>query len=245
MLELGFSTGNVKKGAARLFSSRPSRERIIQTYEQRCTQIPEKADFALVLGTSLRLYPDKFKKRVFTGTWLVKEGRVPRVIFSGKGDHETNDVDQALDAKELATSKFGLDEGKILTAGGNNTKENLEMVRELLAYSGEKIKDIYVVSSSDHLIRAIPLADHIFKEINVRTHPFPILNEGKVDPDDPRVIEEIIKAIIYNGLLSENPNFVNDSAKENVDRIVRFYTQKTRAMPRDAETSFEEWKITI
>jgi len=199
----------------------------------------------LVLGTSLGLFPDKFKKRVYTATQLAQKGRVSKVIFSGKCDHETDDKDQALDAKEMAIFEFGLDEKKILTVGGDNTNENIEITKELLASSREKVDDVYIISNSSHLIRTMPLADYVFRKINVNIHPFPILNEGRINPNDPRIIEETIKAILYNRLLNKNANPVSNSVRRHINDITFSYTQRTRAMPRVDEASFEEWKRMI
>jgi len=233
-----------EKRAERLYSSRSARERIIQIYEARRARTPEKADVALVLGTSLGLYPDKFRKRVYTATQLAQKSRVSRVIFSGRGDHETDDKDQALDAKKIAIFEFGLDEEKISTVGGDNTCENMEMARELLAGSGEKINNVFIVSNGSHLIRVMSLADYVFRN-GVNVHPFPIPNEGEIDPNDPRVIMETIKAVLYNRLLNKNANPVSDDARRHIDEIAFSYTQQTRAMPRVAKASFEEWKKTI
>ena len=228
-----------------IFSSRSARERLIKIFKSKYSKIPQEADVALVLGTSLSLYPDKFKKRVYTAVQLAKKGRVSRVIFSGKGDHETNDTNQALDAKKLAVFEFGLDEEKILTVGGNNTKENIEMARGLLTGYKEEIRGVYVVSSSEHLVRAMPLVDSIFREIGVHAHPFPILNEGEVNPDDPKVILEIIKAVLYNRIFKKTPNPVDVRVRECIDKIALLYTQKTKAMLGVDEIPFEEWERRI
>jgi len=228
--------------AERLYDSSKERERILNVYENRCLNIPESADAAFVFGTSIRKFPDKFKKRVFTAVQLAKEGRVSGVIFSGERDNETEDIDQALDAKMLAISEFGLDEKKIWTVGGNNSNQNLELCSKLLTTFDEKIKDMYIVSSSEHLIRTIYLADRIFSGINVRCHPFPILNESVVDPNDPVVILEVVKTIIYNRVLNKNINPIDPDVKKEIDDKVDFYTSMTRARPQPEKTSFIEWR---
>ncbi|OGM10721.1 hypothetical protein A2Z67_01980 [Candidatus Woesebacteria bacterium RBG_13_36_22] len=234
-----------ERRAARLFCSRRDREKIIGIYERRCAEIPERADAALVLGTSPILYPGKFKKRVYTAVWLANRSIVPLVIFSGNHDHETCDTDQACRARDLAITEFGLDKEKIMTVGGNNTAENLQEASKLLAGSGNNVKDLYIVSDGLHLIRVLPLADHVFGEIGVQVHPFPIINEGKVDPNDPKVIEEIIKAVLYNRTLNKNVCPVSGEIRSYIDGIASYYTEKTRAMSQLPEVSFDEWRVNL
>lgn len=226
----------------RLFESRSDRERLVRLYKGRCLETPSTADAALVLGTSLELYKDKFKKRVFTAVKLAEQGRVPRVIFSGKINHETNDTDQAADAKRVATAEFGLTEERIHTVGGNNTRENLIEARKLLT-SIDSVRDLYLVSNAEHLMRTNFLADYVFEEHGVKVYPFPTWTEAEIDPDSPKVILEALKTVLYNRLLNKNDCLVTDHIIDCVDGILKPYADDLRqGVEKQQKLPFEEWK---
>ena len=232
---------NKLKGAEKIYTSVSARERLIKAFAARCANRPGRADVALVLGTTLSLYPDKFRKRVFTAVHLAKTGRISQVIFSGRKDDGSDGVDQALDAKNLAISEFGLEPEKILTIGGDNTNENLAEAGKLMVGLGREVSSVYVVSNGAHLIRALPVADYLFGRINIGAHPFPVLNEDRVDANDPRVIEQIVKAILYNRILNKNKRPVDNKVRREIDQITLSYMKQIWVMPQTAEISFSEW----
>ena len=230
--------------AHRMYTSRRDRLRVISLYEERVNSAPEKADVALVLGTSLDKYPDKFKKRVFTAVKLVEWGRVNSVIFTGRADHETNDVDQAGDARRIAINEFGLDDSKIATVGGDNTNENLlEAEMHLIDYTD--VNDIFLVSNNSHLLRTIYLADYTFKGSAISVHPFPILGHNEVDPDDPRIRMELVKSLLYNRLLNKTPYEPSGETRDKIDNIVNNYAKSSFTTKLRTEVPFEKWKENI
>lgn len=232
---------NIKK-AEEIYSSESTRLALIRAYQAKYAKIPSKADIALVLGTSLGLYPDKFRKRIYTAVRLVEEGRVSHVMFSGKSDHETDDVNQSGDAKNIAVSECGLNEGVILTVGGDNTNENIKAAKEILSHSKQNMRSVYIVSDAPHLLRAMPLVDYVFNATDIDCYPFPILNESDVDPNDPNAIEEMVKSTLYDGLLTRTHEPVDGKIQNRIDHIVSSFTARIRAMPEVRKVSFEEWK---
>jgi len=229
--------------ARRLFGSEKVRARLISVHEASCERVPERADVALVMGTSFKLYPDKFQKRVYTGTQLLLNGRVAKVIFSGSSDRESRDENQALQAKIMATEKFGLAASDALTVGGENTKENIEEAKRLLA-NHTNVKSLFLVTDNRHLIRALPLARHIFGEVGTEVYPLPIPGEEPIDPNDPGVIREMIKAVLYNGVMNKNQEPTDVFVKGYIDEIVKFYLDLIDSMPFVAETTFDVWRKT-
>ena len=223
------------------FSER--RKVLLDGFRRRCVDAPNHADWAFVLGTSLLLYPDKFKKRVFTACHLYRNGMVANVLFSGSTDHETDDVNQGADAQRLAIEEFGLPEDVCDFVGGTNTYENVVEGAGWLRHGG--CSSVFVVSDGPHLLRTMPVADYEFGKVGIKTHPFPICGDIDLDPDNPRVILEILKALAYNRVLNKG-GVVDSDSRGMINEAVAFYREQLLPQLRFSDDiSFEEWRRTV
>lgn len=203
----------------RLLVSERDRKRVLGVYLRRVQTSPQTADVAIVMGTSPTKYPQKFGARVQTAVGLLQEGKVAMIIFSGKGDHETEDTDQAGEALKLAFRKFNLDPARVQTVGGNNTAENLTDARAAIISTGGA-SSIFIISEHRHLIRALPLADELFRDDGLRVYPHPVDGQNPPDPNDPGVILEIVKAICYNRTVMRPRSPIGEGLRTAIDGLV-------------------------
>ena len=185
-----------------------------------------------MLGTSLSLCPKKFERRVSWTAKLWEDGLAGIILFTGKQDYETNDTDQAEDAKRMAIRKFGIPEEVIFTVGGNTTQENLVASRNLLSEMVPKPQTVFIVSENRHLIRAMSAAKAELGEAGIKSFPKPVDGVKMLDPNDPWVILELIKAVAYKHLFHRTPEWLPQKgarAKKIIARKVQEYETLLRS----------------
>ncbi len=231
----------------RIYSSRQTREWMLEFFQGKSAEAKVlTADAALVLGTSRKLFEDKFLKRVFWGTQLLLKTKVQFLIFSGMNDLESRDENQAEEAKKVAVEIFGAPAERIYTVGGTNTQENFAACRNLLtSKGGPKVETLFVVSEEFHLIRAMQSA----REQLVPHSILPIANAvGQPEPldaNDPLVKMELIRALAYNRTLVRGKfsDQERERLKNGVDSLVnRYYEELGPMIKNRQELPFEEWK---
>ncbi len=203
----------------------------------------DKGDVAVVLGTSLKLYPDKFKKRVYWAAMLWHKKKVNRILFTGKGDHETDDASQAMDARDMAFTEFKVDVNLMSTVGGDNTQENALEAKQLIKFG----ENVFLVSDIRHLIRGLTVTRSVLEQ-SARVFPHPVGGRGELDPNDPRTVIELIKAEGYNHTSYRVSSSFSDEQqkyiKDEVYKTIRYYEVLLREqIIRDGKTEepFEEW----
>ncbi|MFZ2202345.1 MAG: YdcF family protein [Microgenomates group bacterium] len=221
------------------------RQRIIEQFNKEAVQVPDYADVTIILGTSLSQFPDKFKKRVYLASRLALNKRTGLLIFTGLQDHETDDVNQADDALNLAVKTFGVPSNLCITVGGNNTQENFVAARESILLNPDT-KSAFVVSDSRHLLRSMNVGRYELEDFGVKL--FPKSTDLKhLDPDDPRVILEIIKLLAYHRSLYHIPSVLSPQQKkairEQIDSTVKNYSKAILANKEgeNVEQPFDEW----
>jgi len=229
--------------AKTLFESEDARMRLIRSFEANLRSVPETADAAVVLGTSYTLYPDKFLKRAFTGAQLSNRDKVRSVILSGESDHLSQNENQSAVMANLAVNAFGVDPGRVLSVGGKNTNENIQACTGLLK-SHPEIRSLFLISESHHLIRVLPIAQHEIAKLGVQVYPHPVFDGEQIDPNDPRVILELIKTLAYNRILNKtSPSPVDRSTHERLDSVISHYEGLLKQMPQVPDKPFEEWRL--
>jgi len=220
-----------------------TRERILQyLYKQAILTQKEKADGALVFGTSLGRFPDKFRKRVYWAAMLWHKGKVDYVVFAGKGDHETDDYNQALDARNIAVTELGVSPEAFLMAGGDNTQENAKEAIRLIPPGHE----VFAVSENRHLIRGVTVARAVCATKGIAVYPNPVGGVQMLDANDPKVVLELIKAEGYNHtkyrfnrlLTTEELEYIGEESRE----MIRFYEFELGPfLTSEPEQPFQEW----
>lgn len=234
------------KRAETILTSRPTREQIVNLlYYWACNQAkPDRADAAVCLGTSLSRFPAKFRSRVSWSCQLFQQGKVGHIVFTGRSDHETQDLDQAAEAELMAVREFGIPEEVVYTVGGDNTQENIIRVRGLMRELDLDWSSLLLVSDNRHLIRTMALARREF-DAHVRVFSEPVGGVCRLDPDNWRVIIELIKAVVYNRTLFGLPASLGghrDTIREDVDRLVGRLTLGASLLALntdESETPFE------
>ena len=232
----------------RIFSDPQVRERIVdRLFNLADKNKAEYADFALVLGTSFREYPDKFKKRVYWASMLWYTKQVNRILFTGKGDAETDDVSQSEDAKDMAVSQFNVPANAILVAGGDNTQQNVLEAKNLIPLG----TSIFLVSDGEHLIRGVSVARQVMgSEVSVFPHPVGGLQ--RLNPHHPRTIIELIKAEGYNHTSYRiNSSITKDQSEfisQEINKAIKYYEAFLRQIFRPAdkvEKPFDIWAMEL
>lgn len=234
----------------KVFESPKYRQRIVRLFNERVTQSPDFADVTIVLGTSLSKYPDKFKKRVYLASQLALNKKTNLVVFTGLQDSEASDINQAEDARKLATESFALPASLCTTVGGNNTQENFIAVQKLISQKPE-VTTAFIVSDSRHLLRALNVAQYEIGTYGVSLYPKPTDFFKPLDPDDPTVILEIIKILAYHRTLYHLPKTITEdpsNIRKVIDDAVNRYQQTIIPDPgiyNLKETPFEQWLAEI
>lgn len=201
-------------------------------------------DHAIVLGTSMEKYPDKFKKRIFWASRLLYQSQANSIIFTGRQDHATNDSNQAEDAKQFAVNQCGIPPEKIFTVGGDNTQQNFQEARKIFNNGSTSC---FIITENHHMLRAITVARAEFNGYRAVAFPSPVDGVQKLDANNPRHIIELIKAITYQRLLYNQPRHVSPSELEIIRKIllskVRYLEKHFRSQitAEHEETPFEEW----
>ena len=224
-----------------------SEERRVRLLRGLCSQVgaasAETADYALVFGTSLEIYPDKFRERVYWASMLWHKNRVNHIIFTGKNDNDTNDVDQAEDARQMAMSEFGVSEVAILKAGGSNSQQNVVEASELISEGSS----VFAVSDLWHEMRAITVARAELAHKHVSVYASPAGGQTPLDPNSPRVIMELIKAEGYNHSSYRRNQSLTDAEvqylQKETQKMINGYNKEMK--PRllsEAEQPFSEWR---
>lgn len=188
--------------------------------------LTEKADVAIMLGTSPQF--SKFEDRVRFTTGLLNDKKVSSVIFTGKSDRETGDQDQAKSAANLAQSQFDVDEKKIHLAGGNNTEENLHTALETIRRELPNTKSVLIISEAPHLLRANVLAQEIFGPQGIESKVLPVDDNTELDTNDPHVITELVKMAVYHNTIENGPEMTTDERRLLKDRFRPIINQLTR-----------------
>lgn len=188
---------------AKINSSRELRSRILESLHLQSLAIrQDKALAAIVLGTSRKLFNQKFRNRVGWSVDLLRRKRIKYIIVTGQKDHEDGlTIDQAEEARELAIKEFFVRPRVIFKAGGNNTQENLITAVTTFEKMGIRNAPVFIVSENEHLIRTMTVANEVLKPRGIIAFPSPVGGLQMLDPDDARVKVELIKAFAYNHVL--------------------------------------------
>gem|GEM_PF-4514223 len=236
-------TGSLRlRLAERVFTDSTARRRLIESYEKRLVEIPEHADVALVLGNSMKLFPDRYLKRIYVSHILAKVGKVKEIIFTGDNDHDYRNENQAEIAREVAIKNFGTDSVKISLVGGDNTEKNLVCARDFIFENKPATNSIFLISENFHLLRVLPQADWIFGESKIDIYPYPVPLEEQLDVNDPGVIRELVKSLIYNRTLARTARPFVGPKKGEIDNYINRITSITIGMPQIKKMPFGEWK---
>lgn len=186
----------------------------------RAREIPQDSALAaIVLGTSINKFPQKFRNRIEWAVHLYRNRKIDLIIFTGTKDHEDNQiVDQAVVARDLAISEFQIPPKIGYLAGGTNTQENLTTAAQILGRFGLRRTPVFIVSENEHLIRSMTAAAEELTPRGIIAYPHPVGGIQKLDPDDPRVTIELIKAVGYNRVLYRIPDTFN-STQQKIIRV--------------------------
>ncbi len=222
------------------------RERILDyLYNNAINQKVEFADFAVVFGTSLKLYRDKFIKRVYWVSMLLSKGKVKHIVFTGQGDHENDDIDQSADAMDIAVERFHVPRESISPAGGDNTQANIVEAGNKISHGSS----IFLVSHSRHLIRAHTVAQSELGKKGVTVYVNPVGGINRIDPHHPATIIELVKAEAYHHTLYKRSDDITPDEHSYIRGAVENYVQdKHNAIKKEIELrntpeeSYEEWR---
>lgn len=208
----------------RVYSDPSLREKLLQTVINQAQQVPQKADCALMLGTSYQVFPEKFTRRVETAVELYRTGKVNSVMFSGATDNETHDRNQGEEARDMAIGKFGLATVVSTTVGGNNTIEN---IAEALNKTHQlPIRSFFVVSDPDHLLRTYYPASYMARSYSVQVFPYPTESFETLDPNNPRIIRELLKMTAYNRVLNKTDKPIYPHIRARIDEEIIMYEKR-------------------
>lgn len=231
-----------------VYHSQSARAHLINDFYKSIETAPKTADATIVLGTSPSKYPDKFKKRVYWGCQTIIQSRSPVIVFTGFQDNEATDTNQATSASSLAIDTFGLHPSHILIAGGNNTQQNFQEAANILSQCLHPIRSVLIVSDSRHLLRSHHVAVDEFSRYSIRPYPHPHDLHLPLNPDNPAVILECVKAVAYHhvhhNVPSHLPSTELDVIRETIDAKIKAYYQDLVSKHSDfyaRESSFETW----
>lgn len=216
--------GNKKALLEKIFTDSDHRLRILTRLYKLAERTPDKAPFGLVPGTSLALFPEKFTARVKAGSDLINLGRINYLVFSGSTDNQAPDSNQAQDAAKMAIDRFNVDPTRIILVGGTNTEQNFVEAGKILTGIATPPFDMLVTSENLHLIRAISVGRFTLRPSGITPWPYPADGHVMLDPNDPRVIRELIKAYAYIHTLYPHPNPNTLSyIRSEIDSTVQHY----------------------
>jgi uncharacterized SAM-binding protein YcdF (DUF218 family) len=141
----------------------------VATVGERDDQRP--ADAVVVLGTTeYSGWPSRpFSARLDHALYLYEEGLAPLVIVAG-GDPEGDSYTEAA-AGVRYLEHNGLPSEALLTAGGDNTYENLLEVKALAEQ--ESLESVLLVSERFHMLRSLVMAEDLIQAYGSPTSTSP------------------------------------------------------------------------